>query len=237
MTRIKICGLTSEGDARHAAACGAQFVGLVLAESSRRADVSEAARWLPAIRREFPAVRVVGVFVRPSAAEVTEAVDRLGLDLVQVHGVEYVAPGAAQRVAPCTAEHAEEDAWGFASPRPLILAAGPESLARAAAARPWAILADCVGPKGAGGTGTPLDWAALAASLPDGLGRAEEPRLFLAGGLDAGNVAEAIRVVVPWAVDASSRLEITPGRKDPAKVAAFCEAVRVADRGAPRRDS
>ena len=217
MTRIKICGLTDEADARHAAACGAQFLGLVLAESPRRADVSEAARWLPAIRREFPAVRVVGVFVRPSAVDVAEAVDRLGLDLVQVHGVE----------------HAVE----FALPRPLILAAGPESLARAVAARPWAILADRVGPKGAGGTGAPLDWTALAAGLPDGLRIAEEPRLFLAGGLDAGNVAEAIRVVRPWAVDASSRLEMAPGRKDPAKVAAFCEAVRVADRGAPRRDS
>ena len=215
MTRIKICGLTGEGDARHAAACGAQFLGLVLAESPRRADVSEAARWLPAIRREFPAVRVVGVFVRPSAVDVAEAVDRLGLDLVQVYGVEYVAE--------------------FPLPRPLILAAGPESLARAAAARPWAILADRVGPTGAGGTGTPLDWAALAAGLPEALRLAEEPRLFLAGGLDAGNVAEVIRVVQPWAVDASSCLEFAPGRKDPTKVVAFCEAVRVADAAGSRR--
>lgn len=216
MTRIKICGLADEVDARHAAACGAQFLGLVLAESPRRADLSEVARWLPAIRYEFPAVLVVGVFVRPSVAEVAEAVDRLGLDLVQVHGVEYAAE--------------------LALPRPLILAGGPESLARAAAARPWAILADRVGPRGAGGTGTPLDWAALAAGLPDGLRRAEEPRLFLAGGLDAGNAADAIRIVRPWAVDASSRLEIAPGRKDPAKVAAFCEAVRVADGAGSRRD-
>jgi phosphoribosylanthranilate isomerase len=211
VTGIKICGLTREDDARHAAACGAGFLGLVLAESPRRADMTRAVRWLPAIRREFPAVRFVGVFVRPSAVEVSEAVERCGLDLVQLHGVD----------------HPEE----LASPRPLILAAGPESLAHAAAARPWAVLADRVGPGSAGGTGLPLDWAGLVADLPP-----ELPRLFLAGGLDAANVGEAIRVVRPWAVDASSRLEITPGHKDAAKVRAFCEAVRTADGATARRD-
>jgi phosphoribosylanthranilate isomerase len=211
MTRIKVCGLTNEADARHAATCGAQFLGLVLAESPRRADLAEAARWLPVIRREFPAVQAVGVFVQPSAAEIAEAVDRLGLDLVQVHGVKNPAE--------------------IASPRPLILAGGPDALVNAVAARPWAVMADQEGASGAGGTGIPLDWAALAEGLPAGL------RLFLAGGLDAGNVAEAIRIVRPWAVDASSRLEIAPGRKDPAKVAAFCEAVRAADGAARRSDS
>jgi phosphoribosylanthranilate isomerase len=243
VTRIKICGLASEADARYAAACGAQFLGLVLAESPRRADVAEVADWLPAIRRKFPAVCVVGVFVRPSNAEVSEAVHRLDLDFVQVHGVE--------------------NAEALALPRPLVLAAGPESLTRAAAARPWAVLADRMGPTGAGGTGTPLDWAGLVSVLPAELQRGEaskgsiddvavarvadpgarcdlegapgSPRLFLAGGLEAGNVAEAIRIVRPWAVDASSRLEFAPGRKDPAKVAAFCEAVRVADCAGTRR--
>jgi phosphoribosylanthranilate isomerase len=250
VTRIKICGLTNDVDARHAAVCGAQFLGFVLAASPRRADPSEVAHWLPAIRRAFPAVRVVGVFVRPSAADVAEAVARLRLDLVQVHGMEHAAGVAAQFAA------------DLASPRPLILAAGPEALVRAAAVRPWAVLADRVGPTGEGGTGVPLDWAGLAEGLPAGLQRAEEPsgpaetttaagvaspgpparieaapcppRLFLAGGLEAGNVAEAMRVVRPWAVDASSCLEMSPGRKDPAKVAAFCDAVRIADGGSRR---
>lgn len=262
MTRIKICGLTNGADAGHAAACGAYLLGLVLAESPRRADVAQAARWLPAIRGEFPAVLVVGVFVRPSAAEVAEAVERLGLDLVQVHGLDHAAEFAAPFSARFAAKPAADPGASLASPRPLVFACGPESLAGAAAARPWAVLADRVGKSGAGGTGISLDWASLAAGLPAELRRAQEseesssstsaagvpgpspgagieaenlpPRLFLAGGLDAGNVAEAIRLVRPWAVDASSRLEITPGRKDPAKVAAFCEAVRAAD-GETRR--
>lgn len=214
VARIKICGLTNEADARHAAACGAHFLGLVLAESPRRADPAETARWLPGIRRDFPHVQVVGVFVRPAIAGVTEAVSQLGLDLVQVHGLE--------------SESATPSSW----PRPLILAVAPDRLAAAAAARPWAVLADQVGSGGGGGTGMPLDWDALSARVPSGV-----ERLFLAGGLDAGNVSEAIRLVQPWAVDASSRLELAPGVKDPVKVAAFCDAVRAADGAGTRSDN
>jgi phosphoribosylanthranilate isomerase len=73
----------------------------------------------------------------------------------------------------------------------------------------------------AGGTGRVWDWRSFPASHP--------VRLFVAGGLGAENVGEAIRVLRPFAVDASSRLEEAPGRKDPARVRAFISAVRVAD--------
>jgi phosphoribosylanthranilate isomerase len=110
MTRIKICGLCREEDARTAAREGADYLGFVLAASPRRCDARVAAAWLPPMRAEFPGVGLVGVFVRPAAAEVREQVEALGLDYVQLHGLP-----AGQR---------------FDSPRPLIRAIAPGEAGR-----------------------------------------------------------------------------------------------------------
>jgi phosphoribosylanthranilate isomerase len=204
-TRIKICGLARPEDARLAASLGADFLGLVLAESSRRVDPERARRWVPEVRAEFPQCRWVGVFVRPSEAEVAEAVEALPLDLVQIHGLareESVAPSV-----------------------PWIRAAGGSEavdllrrLAGSPGPPPWAVLVDHS--SGAGGTGRSFDWNLLRDRSEDAV------RLFVAGGLAADNVGRAIEAARPYAVDASSRLEISPGRKDPEKMRAFVAAVR-----------
>lgn len=201
MTRVKICGVTRGEDALLAARLGAAFIGLVLAESPRRAEPAAVLEWLPELRRCHPEVKVVGVFVRPTSESVARAAERLHLDLVQVHGIPAQAATS----------------W----PRPLILACGPDDLGAATRSGAWGVLVDTPGDGGGGGTGRSFDWSRVGAARPE--------RLFLAGGLGPDNVADAIRTVSPWAVDASSRLEAAPGEKDPARLEAFFAAVRGAE--------
>ena len=122
-TRIKICGLTNEEDARLAARLGADFLGLVLAESPRRVRVQEARAWVAALKGGDRRAQLVGVFLRPSAAEVEDAVQALGLDLVQIHGraLKEAATARDGKAAPDEAAAAEARApWGGAeTPVPL----------------------------------------------------------------------------------------------------------------------
>lgn len=217
-TRIKICGLARGEDALLAARLGAEFLGVVLAESPRQVRIAEARAWVAEVRAEFPHSRWVGVFVRPRAEEVAAAVAALGLDLVQLHGC---APGDVPQ-----------------SPVPVIraVAAAEIPALRDAPKDPaaWAVLVDRAA---RGGTGETFDWSPLKGWRDWMSAGAEEgpwPRLFLAGGLGPDNVADAIRAVRPYAVDASSRLEAAPGRKDPEKVRAFIAAARATRRSGQR---
>ncbi|MEO8661227.1 MAG: phosphoribosylanthranilate isomerase [Bryobacteraceae bacterium] len=136
----------------------------------------------------------IGVFVDASPETVMETAAYAGLDVVQLHGGETPA---GLRV------------W-------VALSAGePDLRARMGVSRADAFLIDT--PSGAmrGGTGVTFDWAA-AAGLPG--------RVIIAGGLDEGNVAEAIRTASPWGVDACSRLETEPGKKDHERVRRFVRA-------------
>jgi phosphoribosylanthranilate isomerase len=137
----------------------------------------------------------VGLFVDSPAREVAELSALLSLDVVQLHGASGAAPGVPY--------------WRAASVRNGF---DPAALRDSDAE---AYLLDA--PAGAlrGGTGQTFDWN-LVRNVPR--------RIVLAGGLDASNVAEAISIVRPWGVDACSRLESSPGRKDHAKVAAFVAA-------------
>jgi len=212
--RVKICGITAPDAARAAADAGADAVGLVFAESPRRVTPQAAAEIVRALP---PWVTAVGVFVDAPADEVRTVAAAVGLTTVQLHGDE------------------SPDAMAALGDLKIIKAFRIGSEADVAAARAWrnecerlgrwpdAYLVDAhvvQGPKG--GTGRPADWH-LAARLisEDGL----RP-LILAGGLGPDNVAEAVRQVRPGGVEGSSRLEAGPGRKDPAKVRAFLEAVR-----------
>lgn len=216
-TRIKICGLTRFEDARRAAELGADYLGLIFAPGSRQVRVQDVRDWLPALRAEFPGCAVVGVFLRPGPDEITRVAEAVGLDLVQIHGWDPEGPDGSETAAM---------SW----PRPCIRALPAERLeAEANAPRsssdgPWAFLADSTGPGGAGGTGLPFDWSVLSSwQRPEGL------RLFVAGGLCAENVAGAVSALRPFAVDASSRLEEAPGRKDAGKMERFIRQVRAAD--------
>jgi phosphoribosylanthranilate isomerase len=235
--RVKICGITRAEDARCAARLGADYLGLVCAESPRRLDLSRA-DWIAEVRAEFPSVQWVGVFVRPDAAELADLTARLGLDLVQLHDphpasvprdlpwILATRPGAAVGAPTSsdspTAGDAAPSTAALRTPTPPAEAL-PFGDAPGAGrpGEPWALLVDTPDPALAGGTGRTFDWSGIS-------GWSSEVRLFLAGGLAADNVGAAIAQVRPFAVDASSRLERAPGIKDPDELAAFFEAVRTA---------
>ncbi|MCA9755097.1 MAG: phosphoribosylanthranilate isomerase [Candidatus Eisenbacteria bacterium] len=195
--RVKICGLTRPGDAALAAGLGASFLGFVFAPSPRQADPDDVAMWLPDVRAAFPGVRSVGVFVNPTDEQLRSALARVDLDLVQIH---------RRASAP------DIDV-------PWIRAVHPNELPSGQSRSPWAWLVDTPSANQAGGTGKTFDWSVLPTPP-------RPYRLFLAGGLAPENVAEAVRLARPYAVDASSRLESQPGCKDPTKLAEFFEAVR-----------
>lgn len=142
----------------------------------------------------------VGVFVNAAPEEVARTVALCGLDVAQLHGAAAGPAGVRTWLV--------RNVDG--SFRAEHLVEGPEA---------WLLDA----PAGAlhGGTGATFDWTRV-----QGLAR----RIVLAGGLDASNVAQAIEVVKPWGVDACSRLEASPGRKDRARVAAFVAAAQEAAR-------
>jgi phosphoribosylanthranilate isomerase len=204
---VKVCGITSPEDASAAVEAGADAVGVVLAESPRRVDLARAREVFAAVP---PLVSRVGVFVDADPGEVEEAVDRLALDLVQFHGTE--TPEACAE-SPAPAVKAFRVA-GTLDPGELEAYRGTVA----------AILLDTLVAGVAGGTGTSFDWAGVGA-LP------EWAPVFVAGGLDAGNVGDAIATLGPFAVDVSSGVESAPGVKDPGLVTAFIRAVRAADEG------
>ncbi len=208
---VKICGVTCVEDAIVCAELGADWIGLNFHPASPRSVLPDRAAAIVAALP--PTTTAVGVFVDRPPAEVARIADEVGLDHVQLHGQE--SPEDLSRLARYRVIRAfrlrPPDGW-----RPVA-----DYLARTAelGCRPRAVLVDAFVPGIAGGTGTAID-AALLDDWPDW------PHLILAGGLDATNVAGRIAQVRPWMVDAASGVESSPGRKDPAAVAAFIRAVR-----------
>jgi phosphoribosylanthranilate isomerase len=205
---VKICGLTTPQDALAAAEAGADAVGLVFWAGSPRAVTVEEARAISDALPPF--VLRVGVFVDASPDEMARAADAARLDLLQLHGEE---PPEALSALPRRALKAVRVGERF-SPWDALryegLAAG--------------LLLDTRASGSAGGTGRAFDWS-LARAV-----RERSRFLLLAGGLSPENVAAAIGAVRPDGVDASSRLEAAPRRKDHQRVRAFVTAVRAAER-------
>ena len=200
--KVKICGVTSVSDGLGAAAAGADMIGLMFYERSPRHIPLTAAI---AIARALPPhVVKVGVFVNPSAEVVRCAIAECGVSLLQFHGDE---PPEF-----CTQ-------FGVMSLKAFRIR-DAASLAALPGYPTDAWLLDAFSPDALGGTGEKFNWElALEAKK---LGRP----IFLAGGLTPENVAEAVRRVQPLAVDVSSGVESTPGKKDPAKVRAFITAAK-----------
>ncbi|HUP65052.1 MAG TPA: bifunctional indole-3-glycerol phosphate synthase/phosphoribosylanthranilate isomerase [Thermoanaerobaculia bacterium] len=197
---VKICGITRVEDAETAAEAGAAFIGLVFAPGSpRRLEPSRSRAIADAARGRNPALRVVGVFRDQTPEEVSRISDEAGVDLIQLHG--------------------DEEAERFAGGRPIIRAVRVgKAVPRLASDQvsQW-ILFDHSSPSG-GGAGVAFDWSILDSTAH------EHPR-FLAGGLNPGNVAAAIRRVRPEAVDVSTGVETSPGIKSAEKIRAFIEEV------------
>ncbi len=196
MTHAKICGITRLEDAQLAAELGAAFLGVVLWPNSPRATNLGFVRLL---RRTLPKAGLVGVFVNPTAREVTEAYES-GTRLVQIHGVvpEWV---------------------DYEPPVVIVRARTLDQIGVKTSEREEFILLDAHDPVKHGGTGKTIDWA-RAADV------AKTRNVFLAGGLTPDNVRQAIAQVKPFAVDVASGVESAPGVKDHDKLRAFMAAVK-----------
>ncbi len=205
MTRIKICGITREQDARAAVASGANALGLVFYEKSpRHVTPEQAARIAAAVP---PFVTVVGLFVNASADEVRSVLGGIPLHILQFHGEETPEFCAqfgrhylkAVRVKPGV--DLVQYAARYSSAQGLLLDAYVEGTH--------------------GGTGASFDWGLIPRGLP--------LPVVLSGGLSPDNVAQAVEQVRPYAVDVSSGVEAAKGIKDAAKVAAFINEVKRID--------
>ena len=203
-TRIKICGITRVEDARAAAECGADAIGLVFYPPSPRYLSTERAVELRDALPPF--VQTVALFVNPDAVQVAQVLQRVRPALLQFHGgetPEFCGQFGVPFVKACRMRPGD-DALEYLRP-----------FSRAAA---W--LFDSHVPE-YGGVGEGFDLSLMPV--------VKEKPVILSGGLSRANVAEAIRRVRPWGVDVSSGVESAKGVKDAAKIAAFIAEVRNAD--------
>ena len=216
--RVKVCGLTSVADALMCASAGADWIGLNFhAPSPRRIDLVLAAEIIAALP---PTAHAVGLFVDRPASEIAQVTDHLGLRIVQLHGEE--PPEALQALIGLQVIRA----FRLGSRESVREMSRYLRTAAELGRPPDAVLVDAYVPAQAGGTGRTIADDVLDALPP-------LPRLILAGGLNAENVAAHVARVRPWMVDVASGVESAPGRKDPARVAAFVRAAKEGTRSRP----
>lgn len=204
MTKVKICGLMEPEHVKAAIEAGADAIGFVFADSSRRVTVNEAKE----LARDIPDnVWKIGVFVDASREVMEYAFQEVPLDFIQYHGHE-------------SADFVES--IGLPSIRALSVGS-VEDVSKAAQYKVDYYLFDAPGTVYQGGSGVTFDWTLLK-----GAGIATE-QLILAGGLNAENVGEAVNRVNPFMVDVSSGVESNK-RKDAALIRAFMRAVKDEER-------
>jgi len=208
MVRVKICGITNAADALAAIDAGANLLGFnFYKKSPRHITETEAAK----IRPQLPNnVEAVGIFVNAPPAEVAALCKSLKLDAAQLHGDESPETTAeiARSVPVIKAFRVEPDL-------PLsTLGEYPEA---------FAYLFDAALTGQYGGTGHATDWEVARRAA---IGH----RIILAGGLKVENVAAAVRIVMPYAVDVASGVEATPGKKDHGLLREFIQEVRRGER-------
>jgi phosphoribosylanthranilate isomerase len=196
---IKICGITNAEDSDAAVAGGATAIGFNFYSKSPRYIWPERAAEI----RTPAGVRRVGIFVNESRARVEKVISAARLDVAQLHGDETSGhyPATAPVWKALRVEGSSTDIRKYdLDPAEALLLDGPRS-------------------------GVAFAWA-LTKGL---LGFMQRPhRIILAGGLDASNVAEAVAKVHPWGVDACSRIESAPGKKDHKKMTEFLQAAAAA---------
>jgi phosphoribosylanthranilate isomerase len=201
-THIKICGITRREDALEAERLGAFAVGFVFYPGSRRFIDPFQAGYIS--RSLSPSIERVGVFVDEAPEVIRETVRKANLTVVQLHGGED--PFSLRALEGIRIIKAFRVDRYFDS---IILSVYPADY----------FLLDTFVDGAQGGTGKTFDWTA---SLPC----REQGKIILAGGLNEGNVQNALSIVRPWGVDVSSGVEVSPGIKDHEKMRAFFRAVK-----------
>ena len=199
MVRVKICGICDAASAEAAVEAGADLLGFHFCPSDRRVSPEEARAILDGL-----AVRpsIVGVFIDQDAGEVRDIADFVGLDVLQLHGSEgpgFDAGRPVMKVLKIRDDHVPDT---DAWPDPIML--------------------DSWSTDQRGGTGRTWRWD-LARDL------LATRKVFIAGGLEPGNVGEVVSRFKPYGVDVSSGVEASLRVKDPEKLRAFIHAVRLAE--------
>ena len=201
--RVKICGITNSEDAVAAVDAGADALGFMFFEESKRnitfTRAAEIIRELP------PFVAKTGVFVNAPEDFIRRAVESAGIDTIQLHGEE--SPELCAKFAPLKVIKA-------------FRVRGHDSLQECLLYRDHAWLLDSYVSGSPGGTGVAFDWDVAAEA-----GKINR-MIILAGGLKPETVAAAIRKVRPYAVDVSSGVESEPGKKDHGKIREFIQRVQ-----------
>ncbi len=201
MVKVKICGITCIEDALFAVEAGANALGFVFYKESKR--YIEPPKAGEIISKLPPFLTTVGVFVNQNPNEINEIKEVTGIDAFQLHGNE--PPQICREIR-----------------GKVIKAIRVKDSIRLKEVEKFpveTILFDTYSPKEFGGTGEHFNWEILR-------GLKTSKRIILSGGLDPENVAEAIRIVNPYAVDVSSGVEKSPGKKDLEKIKKFIEALR-----------
>lgn len=204
MVRVKVCGITNADDAMAAVEAGADALGFVFfRESPRAVDPSTAAEIVAGLP---PFVSAAGVFVNEDPVRIAEVVRETGIDCVQLHGDE-----------------SPETCGSFLRAVKAIRVMSLESLEPLSRYQDAvsAFLLDAYAPGALGGTGQVFNWDIAVEAKRFG-------RIILAGGLTPDNVADAVKRVMPYAVDVSSGVEASKGKKDHQKMKLFIERAKTA---------
>ena len=217
MVWIKICGITNEEDALKIASLGADALGFILStESVRRIGPDKAKEIILATKDKFINVRdkmrpsFVGVFVNENMGKVTEIAEKLGLDYIQLSGDETLdylkkIKKHNRNIKLIKLVRIKDNVSSFA-----VISKQMLEFKKVADF----FLLDTFKDNIYGGMGKNFNWELVK-------GLSQEYPVILAGGLDCENVAEAIQIVKPFGIDASTRLEESPGKKDIKKVEIF----------------
>lgn len=199
MVQVKICGICDAAGAAAAIEAGADLIGFHFCSSQRRVTPEEARAIVDGLTVR-PAI--VGVFIDQDAEEVRQIAELVGLDLIQLHGSEPP---------------------GFDAGRPVMkVLKVRDGVIPDAAAWPDPVMLDSWSADQRGGTGQVWDWELARPLLA-------ARKVFVAGGLEPGNVGKVVSGFKPYGVDVSSGVEASVRVKDPDKVRAFVHAVRLAE--------
>ena len=206
MTKIKICGITNVDDAQHAISCGVDYMGLIFAPSPRQIIKETAAR---IIKSTPDFTQYVGVFLNAKKKHIEDICAHTHIRILQFHGEE----------TPAFCNYFIKRGFNVIK---VFRIKNKTSLASVEEFNKVdTIFFDTYVNEKRGGTGEVFDWSLIAGSHIS-----TNKRVFISGGLDSNNVREVIAIAHPYAVDASSKLEMKVGIKDKLKVKQFIDSVK-----------
>jgi phosphoribosylanthranilate isomerase len=203
--KVKICGITNITDALFCESKGADYLGFVFYNNSKRYVLPEEAKSI--INQLSPTTKKVGVFVNETSGIINKLADELQLDFVQLHGEE--TPESISSIKfPVIKAFRVNESFDFS-----IIGKYKDQIVP---------LFDTFSNESYGGTGKTFNWDMIPAKIRD--------KIFLSGGISAGNLPYIYKNIHPFAVDVSSSLEILPGKKDRQKIKEFFLSVNALNR-------